>query len=296
MKKSLQGIIAPISTPFVEDEIAYDRLAMNVRRYGETGLVGLFALGSNGENLALDEGERVRVLETVLSERSAEQTVIAGVSFESTRGAIRFGRVLAGMGADYISVLTPSYYKKALNDDVHIGHFQRIADAMPVPVIIYNAPGHTGVTLSPGVIETLAKHPNIAAMKDVAPGMFPHYLQFASESFSVIAGSIDSLLPALMLGAIGGVISLANPFPEACSEVYRLYTSGDAGGATALYRRLLRLNRSVAGAYAVAGVKAAMDLNGLFGGDPRRPLLPLTPAQRQALARAVDESGILRPG
>lgn len=293
MKKSLHGIIAPISTPFIDGEVAYDQLKHNVRRYAETKLSGLFVLGSNGENLALDDMEKVKVFETIIESRSPEQTVIAGTSFESTQLAIRFARVLVEKGADYISVLTPSYYKKALSDEAQIGHFQKIADTITVPIVIYNVPGHTGVTLSHKVVESLSQHPNIAAMKDGAPGMFPHYLQYASDNFSIISGTIDSLIPAMMIGAVGGVVSLANPFPEVCCRLYELYMNGEITQAKELYRRLLRLNRSIAGTYAVAGVKAAMELNGFFGGDPRMPLLPLNPAQRKNLSLVVEESGIL---
>jgi 4-hydroxy-2-oxoglutarate aldolase len=293
MKKSLHGIIAPISTPFIDGEVAYDQLKHNVRRYAETKLSGLFVLGSNGENLALDDMEKVKVFETIIESRSPEQTVIAGTSFESTQLAIHFARVLVEKGADYISVLTPSYYKKALSDEAQIGHFQKIADTITVPIVIYNVPGHTGVTLSHKVVESLSQHPNIAAMKDGAPGMFPHYLQYASDNFSIISGTIDSLIPAMMIGAVGGVVSLANPFPEVCCRLYELYMNGEITQAKELYRRLLRLNRSIAGTYAVAGVKAAMELNGFFGGDPRMPLLPLNPAQRKNLSLVVEESGIL---
>lgn len=123
--------------------------------------------------------------------------------------------------------------------------------------------------------------------------MFPHYLQYANDNFSVISGTIDSLIPAMMIGAVGGVVSLANPFPEACCRLYELFNNGELSEAKELYRRLLRLNRSIAGTYAVAGVKAAMELNGFFGGDPRLPLLPLNPQQKQNLAQVVKESGIL---
>jgi 4-hydroxy-2-oxoglutarate aldolase len=293
MKKSLHGIIAPISTPFIDGEVAYDKLKHNVRRYAETKLSGLFVLGSNGENPALDDQERLKIFETIMESRSLEQTIIAGTSFESTQLAIRFARILVGMGADYISVLTPSYYKKTLSDEAQMGHYQKIADALTVPVVIYNVPGHTGITLSHKVVESLSQHPNIAAMKDGAPGMFPHYLQYASDNFSIISGTIDSLIPAMTIGAVGGVVSLANPFPEACCGLYELFKNGNLSQATALYRRLLGLNRSIAGTYAVAGVKAAMELNGFFGGDPRLPLLPLNPVQKQNLVRVVEESGVL---
>jgi len=288
----LHGIIAPISTPFITDEIAYEHLEQNVRRYATTKLAGLFVLGSNGENPLLDEKERIKVFETIQKARSPEQTIIAGTSIESTKLTIQFAKRLAEMGAEYISVLTPSYYKKTLNDESLNVHFQKVADALPVPVLIYNAPGHTGITLSVKVIEALSQHPNIVAMKDVAPGMFTQYLQYANDNFSIISGTIDSLLPGFMLGAVGGVVSLANPFPEACCELYRLFVSGEINQAKDLYRCLLRLNRSISGKYGVAGVKAAMDLNNFFGGDPRLPLLPLNPSQKQDLLKVVEESGV----
>jgi 4-hydroxy-2-oxoglutarate aldolase len=295
VNQSLHGIFAPISTPFIDDEVAYDQLKFNVQRYARTNLTGLFALGSNGENPALHETERLKIFEMIMEARGRVRTIIAGVNQESTSLAIRSARILAGMGADYISILTPSYFKRALSDEAHTGYFQKIADALTVPILIYNAPGHTGITLSPKVIETLSQHPNIAGMKDVAPGMFPHYIECASEKFSIIAGTLDSLLPAMMLGAVGGVVSLANPFPEICCELFRLFEDGQLSQAKELYQRLLRLNRSIAGTYGVSGVKAAMDLNGYFGGDPRLPLLPINSVQKQNLIQAVDKSGILSP-
>ncbi len=294
MNEKLHGIIAPISTPFIDDEIAFDHLRENIKRYSRTKLAGLFVLGSNGENATLDESERLKVFETIMDTRSPKMAIVTGVGFESTKLAIKFANRLVEMGTDYISVLTPSYYKKSITDDALVYHYTKIADEVGVPILIYNAPGHTGITLSVKAVERLAQHPNIVAMKDVAPGMFPHYLQYTNDHFNIISGTIDSFLPALMIGAIGGVVSLADPFPEACCELYRLFKAGNYDDSRALYKRLLHLNQSVSGAFGVAGVKAAMDFNGFFGGNPRAPILPLTSLQREKLSQAIQESGILQ--
>ncbi len=293
MNKPLEGIIAPITTPFENEEVDLGGLRENVRKYARTGLSGLFVLGSNGENKSLSDGEKWSILETVLDAHSPDQMVVAGAGYESTKLTVDFARQAARMGADYVSVLTPSYYKKRLTDEAFIRYFKDVADAVPVPVLIYNVPGHTGVTLSVKVVEAVAGHPNIAGMKDVAPGMFVQYLEAAAGRIAILSGTLDSILPALLLGAVGGVLSLANAFPEACCDLYRRVQANDMAGAREIYMKLLRLNRSVSGSLGVAGVKAAMELNGYCGGDPRLPLLPLTPQERESLRHAVITAGVI---
>jgi 4-hydroxy-2-oxoglutarate aldolase len=291
--KTLDGIFAPITTPFVQEQVSYDQLKHNVRKYSQTPLKGYFVLGSNGESKSCTETEKLQILDLVLKEKAPHQVIMAGAGYESTRQTIEFSKKVASMGADFVSLITPSYFKKSLSDEALIGYYRDVAEAVPVPVLIYNAPGFTGVTVSPKVVETLSQHPNIAGMKDTSAGNIASYLDVCAGKFAVLAGTINFLFIGLTLGAKGGVVSLADAFPEPCCELYERYMKGDADGAKSLHSKLFRLNQSVSGSGGVAAVKWAMDLADYRGGPPRLPLLPLTDSGKQKIREAVAAAGLI---
>ena len=292
MSKLLSGIFAPITTPFENEEVSYRRLKENVLKYAQTPLKGLFVIGSNGEAKSLTEDEKLKILETVLQVKGRDQVIMAGAGYESTRQTIAFSKKVASIGVDFVSLVTPSYFKKSLTDEALIGYYKDVAEAVGVPVLIYNAPGFTGITVSPKVVETLSRHPNIAGMKDTSPGNIANYLDVSGEDFAVLAGTVNFLFIGLSLGARGGVVSLANAFPNPCCELFDSYTKGDVGTARRLHTRLFRLNQSVSGAGGVAAVKQAMDFAGYHGGLPRLPLLPLGDSQKQRIKAAIKEAGL----
>ena len=293
MSKKLSGIAAPISTPFVNQEVSYDRLRSNMQGYRETKLAGFFALGSNGESMFLTETEKLKVLEVVLQEKADHQIVMAGAGHESTHQTISFSKKVAEMGADFVSILTPSYFKKRLTDDAMIRYYTDVADAVPVPVIAYNAPGFTGMTLSPKVVEVISRHPNIAGMKDTSKGNMSSYINAAGADFDILSGTVSTLFESMLLGAKGGVVSLANAFPAPCCELYEASKAHDLDKARQLHFLLIRLNKSVSGSFGVAGVKYAMEVAGYHGGDPRLPLLPITEEGRQTIKKAIMEAGLI---
>ena len=293
MSKRLSGIFAPISTPFVDGEVAYEQLRSNIQKYSETGLAGFFALGSNGESMFLTESEKLKVLEVVLREKADHQIVMAGAGYESTRQTISFSNQVAEMGADYVSILTPSYFKKRLTDEAMIGYYTDVADAVSVPVVAYNAPGFTGMTLSPKVIEVISRHPNEAGMKDTSKGNMSSYLTAAGEDFDVLSGTVSTLFESMLLGAVGGVVSLANAFPGPCCELYKACKALELDKARRLHYMLIKLNKAVSGSHGVAGVKYAAEVAGYHGGDPRKPLLPITEEGRQSIRKAIAEAGIM---
>jgi 4-hydroxy-2-oxoglutarate aldolase len=264
-----------------------------MRKYRDTELSGFFTLGSNGENKSLTATEKLKILEVVLQEKAGHQTVMAGAGYESTRETVSFCKKVADLGADFVSILTPSYFKKQLTDDALIGYYTDIANSVSIPVLIYNAPGFTGVTLSPYVIKAVSEHPNIAGMKDTSAGNMNSYLVAASDDFCILAGSVATLFTVLVLGGSGGVVSLANAFPASCCGLYTKFTSGDLEGARKLHYVLFKLNQSVSGSFGVAGVKYAMDVAGYYGGDPRLPLVPLNQINRRIVFDAISKSKLL---
>jgi 4-hydroxy-2-oxoglutarate aldolase len=292
MSKKLSGIAAPISTPFVNGDIAYDRLRSNVQKYSETALAGFFALGSNGESMFLTESEKLKVLEVVLQEKADHQIVMAGAGYESTRQTISFSNQVAEMGADFVSILTPSYFKKRLTDEAMIGYYTEVADAVPIPVIAYNAPGFTGMTLTPKVVEVISCHPNVIGLKDTSKGNMSTYLSVADNDFDILSGTVSTLFESMLLGAKGGVVSLANAFPAPCCELYEACKAVDLDKARRLHYMLIKLNKSVSGSFGVAGVKYAAEVAGYHGGDPRKPLLPITEEGRQSIRNAIEAAGL----
>jgi 4-hydroxy-2-oxoglutarate aldolase len=293
MSEKLAGIFAPIGTPYADGEVAYDQLRSNMQKYRETGLAGFFALGSNGESKFLTEAEKVKVLEVVLLEKADHQVVMAGAGYESTRQTISFSRQVAEMGADFVSILTPSYFKKRLTDEAMIGYYSDVADAVPVPVVAYNAPGFTGMTLSPKVVEVISRHPNVIGMKDTSKGNMSTYLSVSAEQFDILSGTVSTLFESMLLGAKGGVVSLANAFPAPCCELYAACKAVDLDKARRLHYMLIKLNKSVSGSFGVAGVKFAAEVAGYHGGAPRKPLLPITEEGRQSIRKAIEEAGLM---
>ena len=292
-RNRLSGVFAPVVTPFRNGEPALDDLRHNLRTLAATGLAGYLALGSNGEFRSLSDDEQARVLEVFAEERCGK-TVMAGAACESTCHTIEQTKRAARVGFPYASVLTPSYFARQMTDAVLAGYFEAVADASPIPILLYNAPGFAGgVQLSTKMVNLLAAHPNIVGMKDsspAGPGRFLAALD-RSHEFHILAGSADFFYPSLHLGAVGGIISLANALPEPCCEMYRRFLGGDFARALDLHFRLVRLNAAVSGSHGVAGVKAAMDLAGFRGGEPRHPLLPLTDDEREAIRQKILAEG-----
>jgi len=292
--EKLSGVFVPISTPFAEDE-SVDLVSMrvNLERYAATKIRGYLALGSNGENKSLTEEEKLEVLQTIVEHKGMSQVVMAGATYEAQRDTERFLKQAAGLGADLGVILPPSYFRDQMTDDVLYRYYATVADTSPLPVVLYNAPKFCGVALSPKLVGRLAQHENIVGIKDSASSGIESFLQCADDGFLVMAGSISFLFPAMMAGAVGGTVSLANSFPEPALELYALGRARDGEKGPAFQEWASRVNKAISGIYGVAGVKAAMDLAGLKGGIPRRPLLPLGEEERKSLGAFLSAEGLL---
>jgi len=290
--KKLSGVLIPICTPFSEGKVDINKLEKNMEMFSQTELQGYFALGSNGENCMLNEAEKKEVLSTILKKRNNNQLVMAGCSHESTQGTINLTKWAAEIGAEIASIQPPHYFKKAMSDKIIIQFYEEVAENSPLPVVLYNAPGFTGgVTLSVNTISTLSKHPNIIGMKDSSPTGPGVFLTVVDKEFSVMAGSANIFLSTLVMGGVGGVLSIANFHPRASCWLYELFRQGKIEEAKYFQHALIRLNRAVSGKYGVAGVKAAMDIVGLFGGSPRLPLLPLNIEEKKSIYGALNKFG-----
>lgn len=296
-KLPLRGIFAPIPTPFETDsgEVAYGRLAENVGRWNQTRLAGLVVLGSNGEFVFLDESEKEAMIELVRELAAREKMVIAGTGCESTRATIHLTRAAARLGADAALVITPHYYKSSMTDAVLEKHYLDVAEASPVPVLLYNMPRNTGLNMGPAVVARLAAHPNIAGIKDSAGDIsqIGEFMRVVPPGFAVFAGSASFLLATLALGGAGGTLATANIAADECCAIQELWEAGRIEEARAQQLRFLPVNRAVTARWGIPGLKAAMDLLGWFGGPPRPPLGPLEEPETAQLRAVLAEAGLL---
>ena len=288
------GVLPPLVTPFEKDRFCGEALRENVSRLNSTGLAGYVVLGSNGESVYLDDDEALQVVETVAESRGPDMTLVVGSGRESTRQTVEFSRRAAAAGADAVLVVPPSYYRGAMNDSALEFHFRSVADALEIPVLLYHVPKFAPVTFSPTLVVNLSSHPNIAGMKDTSGDMvfLGSVLRECPESFQVFVGTASALLPGLALGAVGGILALANVAPELCVSLHDLVTRGDLDGARKLQYRLLPVNQAVTARFGIAGLKHALDLLGFRGGEPRRPLEPLSRKQQEELARVLEGAGL----
>jgi 4-hydroxy-2-oxoglutarate aldolase len=302
--KPFTGIYTPIATPFRDDGTVDERaLAANVSRWMTTPLTGLVVLGSNGEATSLDEAEADRVVEIVRAGVPASRPLIAGTGRESTRATIAATRRAAAAGADAALVRTPSFFKPQMTTDAFVRHFTEVADASPVPVLLYNVTAYTGVNLLPDAVERLAVHPNIVGMKESGSdiGQIAEYVARTPDDFTVLAGSATTLVHALCAGCDGAILALASLAPAECVLMTTLVREKRLDEANALQRRLMPLARSVGTSYGVPGLKAALELSGYAGGSPRPPLRPVSSEvvdiirrQLTALSSAEAEASALR--
>jgi 4-hydroxy-2-oxoglutarate aldolase len=274
-------------TPFDEaGTIRYDAFERNIEKYVEAGIEGFLVLGSNGESVYLEHSEKLKLIEAARKRVPSSMTLLAGTGVESTRATIELTREAADRGVDAVLVKNPFYFKSQMTFDVYVAHYTAVADASPVPVIIYNVPVFTGVPLQSRLVIELSKHPNIKGLKDSSGDVkLISEVVWNTDKFPVLAGSAPTLFPAMAAGAQGGIVALACAAPKATLALYRAFSSGDFKKSGVVQRIIAPSADAVTGKYGIAGLKAAMELEGLEAGFPRRPLLPLKPEQREDLAQ-----------
>ncbi len=278
-------ILGPVVTPFdAGGDVDAPAFSRNVRAHLAAGLSGIVVTGSTGEAALLDEDERLRLVELARAEVPADRTLIAGTGGESTRATIARTRAAAERGADAVLVVAPHYYGAAVGADALREHYERVADASPIPVLLYTIPKYMHFAIPSETVARLARHDNIAGMKDSSGDatLFEQYLASQSDSFRVLTGSGTLYGEALRMGAAGAILAVALFAPEQSLDVLRARAGGDDARALEAQARLTPLAAEIVGRMGVAGVKAALDLLGATGGAPRPPLTPLAaPAMAQ---------------
>lgn len=292
MKDRLQGIFPPIPTPFDPrtGDVDLVALAANVRRWMTTGLAGVLVLGSNGEAGSIDDDEGDRMVAAGRAEVPRDKVLLVGTGRESTRATIKATVRAASLGADAVLVRTPSYFKSQMTADALGAHFRAVADASPIPVLLYNLPGVTGVTLTVPIVAALSDHPNIVGMKETSPELerLGECVQLSGGRFAVLCGWAPVAYPALVSGAAGAVLAVANVLPDECVSLFESARAGRHADAVAMQRKLTPIAQLVTSVHGVAGLKAALELRGFQGGPVRAPLMPPSPAAREAIRQALS--------
>lgn len=290
------GIYTPIVTPFNrQEEIDFQCMKHNLSRWEKTDLDGIVVLGSNGEFVFLSMEEKIELVKFVINNFTREKKIIVGTACESTRETILMNQRVAELGADAVLVLPPNYYKGGMKEDILYQYFMDIAEASPIPVMIYNMPGNTGINLTATLVARLSRHPNIVGIKDTSGNIvqLAEIVRDTDQDFSVFAGNAGYLLPALAVGARGATLALANIFPEDCCKLVSLFREGKMKEAKELQLRMIEPNFTVTGKFGVPALKAALDLLGYQGGLPRRPLQPLSAEQRNTVEEVLKKYGAI---
>ncbi len=294
-KIDLHGIFPPITTPFINGKVAYDKLASNVDKWSRTGLKGFVVLGSNGEYVYLSEEEKRRLVDSVVQSAADEMLIIAGTGCESTAETLRLTEDCAKLGAHAALVVTPQYYAGRMSESALMTHYSELADQSPIPILLYNVPKFTHINLAADFVARLSEHPNIVGIKDSSANVIQlgEILNGVAGGFDVMVGTAGVLFAGLTLGCVGGVLALANIAPAHCVKIFNQVKAGDFEAARDLQLKMLPVNQAVTAVYGVPGLKAAMDMLGYFGGDPRLPLLPSSERERSEIEAILKKADLL---
>ena len=275
LQNQLQGILLPTTTPFDSNQnVDHDGLRANLEAWSSTGITGVVLLGSTGERVHLDEQEYVELIEAARRAVSSDYAFIVGAGQQSTRSTINEIKRAAEAGADAVLVITPNFYRSAITQETLVKHYTELADASPVPVILYSMPALTGIKIEPATIARLSDHRNIIGVKDSSNDVegFKQTVDLCPKEFAVMTGNGTILLDALRAGSTGAILAVGCAVPEMCVEIMRAFREGEDERASLLQSKLTPLATAVTTKYGIGGLKAAMDLNGYCGGSVRAPL------------------------
>jgi len=292
---TLNGIFPPLPTSFdSHEELDTGRMMDNIKQLAQYDLAGFLVLGSNGELVNLDDVEKERVYREGRRVIPRDRLMLAGTGCQSARQTIVLTKIAADAGADAVLVLNPSYYKGLMTKEALRSHYFSVADASPVPVIIYNMPANSGLDMDAATITALSEHENIIGLKDSGGNLTKMGLirKEAGSDFQILAGSAGFLLPALSIGAVGGILALANIAPGHCLRIYNSFLNGELHEAREQQLEIIEINTAVTRKGGVPALKEAMDQLGLYGGPSRKPLLPVDPQVKQKLTDLIKTNHI----
>ncbi len=290
----LRGILLPFTTSFeASGDLDLDGLAANIQKWNKTAIAGYVALGSTGERVNLDEREYLQVIETTRKTLASEKVFVVGAGQQSTRGTVNeIKRVAATVSVDAFLVITPHFYRPSITQQSLITHYQNIADASPVPLILYSMPALTGIKIEPETAARLSEHENIIGIKDSSADLdgLRETIKLVGRDFAVLTGNGTVLNQALSAGACGGILAVGCVAPELCIAIASAVNSGDAATAAMLQAKLTPLAEAVTIRFGIGGLKSALDMRGYVGGAVRAPLRAPDDGAREEIRRCLAEA------
>lgn len=285
-----KGIIPPIATPFDEKgRIDISIIKKLIDYLIEGGVHGLFALGSQGEFYALEREEKKKILEIVVDHAKGKVPVYAGTGAITTRETIKLTKMAEGIGVDAVSIITP-FFISPTQDELY-EHYQNIAKATSLPILVYNNPGRTGVNLSVDLVIRLSKIDNIVGIKDSSGDMTltSEYIRKTNDDFSILAGRDTLIYGTLLYGGKGAIAATANVAPKLAVEIYDAYMNGNMERAKKAQANLARLRVAFSlGSFPVV-VKDALRLIGINVGPTRAPIKSLDEKKKEILKNILQQ-------
>ena len=290
--KEIKGIIVPILTPMHEDEtVNYEELVNQIERQIAAGVHGIFVFGTNGEGYILDEEEKAEIIRVAVKTVNGRVPVYAGTGCVSTRDTIRMSQKAKELGADVLSIITPSF--AAASQEELIRHYETVANAVDMPILLYNIPARTGNALAPATVQKLSQVANIVGAKD-SSGNFDNILQYIEKTrggdkpFTVLSGNDSLILWTLLAGGKGAIAGCANVFPHTMVSIYEKFIAGDLEGARKAQDSIRPFRDIFKFGNPNTIVKTAVKELGYPVGLCRAPFNSLSPAGLDALRKALQ--------
>jgi 4-hydroxy-tetrahydrodipicolinate synthase len=286
---AFKGIVPALITPMTPDEELDEQgLRTLVDTLIDSGVHGLFVLGTNGEFISLTESEKLRIARIAVDQARSRVPVIAGTGAYATRDVIALNRKMEDVGVDAVSVITP-YFNGATQAEL-LTHYERIAHATSLPVMLYTIPAKTGITLNVDTVRRLADIPNIRGIKD-SGGDFDRLLQLIAlrrDDFAVFTGTDSMILWTLIAGGDGAVAATTNAVPGVVMSIWNDFQRGDIAAARQAQESLRALREAFALGTLPVVLKTAAQMLGMPAGPARAPAQPLDAAARERLAKAIE--------
>ncbi|MCO6449348.1 MAG: dihydrodipicolinate synthase family protein [Caldilineales bacterium] len=286
---TFHGIFPACVTPFIDGKASPDAMQANISRWLGTGVHGVLIFGSTGEFMYLEDDERRTLLRAAREATPAHVQFLAGCGAETTGRTIRYLHESAEDGAQAGLVVTPVYYTRG-KTDAQRRYFEDVADASPIPVLIYNVPLFTDYELPVEVIADLSRHPNIIGIKDSSgnAARVAAEVRLAANNFDVFSGNPNLAFPSLSVGAIGGIYAFGNIIPEIFVAMYDAVQAADLKRAAALQSVVAALFAEI-GAMGIPAIKTILKHRGFTPGIPRPPLQPLAPEVEARVISAFEK-------
>ncbi|MEO5349146.1 MAG: 4-hydroxy-tetrahydrodipicolinate synthase [Magnetococcus sp. YQC-3] len=288
-----KGVFTALITPFKDGKLDETALANMIEFQINNGISGLVPCGTTGESATLSHAEHKQVITTCLNLVNGRVPVIAGAGSNSTAETIELTRFAKEAGANGALLITP-YYNKPTQQGL-FRHYQTVADAVDIPIVLYNVPGRTGVDMLPDTITRLAKHPNIVAVKEATANMerASIILQQTEGKITLLSGDDATFLPFLAIGGEGVISVSTNIAPDQMVALWRHFCKGDLTASRRSHTKLLEINRLLFCETNPIPVKAAAAMMGLCGPEIRLPLTPLADQHREPLRQAMRRIGLV---